>query len=88
MKECRLVAKVAAEAKKLKKKTFFEKDVDRMASAGVYWRSRLKREAESLEAKGAKLFPENETVQIHDTICYYVSQMFSGTQCRENIGWL
>ena len=25
MKECRLVAKVAAEAKKLKKKTFFEK---------------------------------------------------------------
>ncbi|ERL03929.1 hypothetical protein HMPREF1985_01744, partial [Mitsuokella sp. oral taxon 131 str. W9106] len=50
--------------------------------------SRLKREAESLEAKGAKLFPENETVQIHDTICYYVSQMFSGTQCRENIGWL
>ena len=36
MKECRLVAKVAAKAKKLKKKTFFEKDVDRMASAGVY----------------------------------------------------
>ena len=34
MKECRLVAKVAAEAKKLKKKTFFEKDVDRGTCLG------------------------------------------------------